>query len=87
MTGLKPFQNDDQALSIGGLEVENGTDAITLHGSLDIMRDEEGLKQAQALRDLLAGIVAALEVEGDLPQKATPAVAEQAVKKVKNPFG
>ncbi|HYC04563.1 MAG TPA: hypothetical protein VED40_14810 [Azospirillaceae bacterium] len=84
---FKPFQNDEQAVSVGGLEVENGTDRIALHGSLDIARDQTGLKQAKALRDLLAAIVTALEAEGDLPAKAAPQVEEGAVKKVKNPFG
>jgi len=83
---FKPFRNDDQALSVGGLEVENGTDRIALHGSLEIARDRTGLKQARALLELMTGIVAALEGDGDLPETAAPAAEAGAVRKVRNPF-
>ncbi len=47
MTTLKPFADDAASLSIGKLTIENGTDELSLYGSLDITRDQHGLAQAR----------------------------------------
>lgn len=70
MADMKPFADDDSAVSVGGLTIENGTDCISVSGSLDLARDKQGLGQARALRDLCGTIVTALEAEKDLPAKA-----------------
>ena len=78
-----PFADGTAVRTIGDLSFENGTDAIALHGSLDLTRDRGGLAQARALKATVDAIVAALEA-GDLPE----AVAEATVPAtgVKNPF-
>ena len=82
MTKLDPFADDAASTSIGKLTIENGTDQVTLYGSLDITRDQVGLLQARALKALLDQVVAVLEAT-PLPPKI-PAVAQ--AKTVKNPF-
>lgn len=82
---FKPFADDTAALTIGGLTVENGTDRISLSGSLDLARDRQGLDHARALRVALDGIIAALEAKKALPAKAAqPARAKTT--KAPNPF-
>jgi len=72
MVRFKPFQNDSQALNIGGLSVENGRQRISISGTQDLVADQEGLGRAMALPDALALIVAALGRQGNLPGKASP---------------
>ncbi|MCJ2044389.1 hypothetical protein MKK58_07545 [Methylobacterium sp. J-078] len=78
-----PFADDAAVQTIGGLSIENGTDRIALHGSLDITRDKAGLDRARALAATLAAIVAALEGE-PLPDAVAEAV--RPAETVKNPF-
>ena len=80
-----PFADDTAALTIGGMTVENGTDRITLSGSLDLARDRLGLDHAKALRDALDGVITALEAEKALPANATPPARVKATK-APNPF-
>ncbi len=49
MKTLTPFADDAVSIGIGELTVENGTDQVSLHGSLDITRDKQGLAHACAL--------------------------------------
>jgi hypothetical protein len=81
---FSPFRNESDALTVGGLNVENREDHISIYGALAITRDRTGLANAKALQSLLDRIVQELENGGDLP--ITVAAAEPAVK-VKNPFG
>jgi hypothetical protein len=82
---FKPFADDTAALTIGGLTIENGTDRVTLSGSLDLARDRQGLDHAKALQVALNGVIAALEAEKTLPAKAAqPARAKTT--KAPNPF-
>ena len=39
MTKLDPFADNATSISIGKLTIENGTDQVTLYGSLDITRE------------------------------------------------
>ena len=82
---FKPFADDAAALTIGGLTVENGTDRITLSGSLDIARDRQSLDQARALRAALEDIIAALAAEKDLPNRMEYPKPAAATRKP-NPF-
>ena len=40
---LIPFADDTASIGIGKLTVKNGTDCVSLGGSLDITRDKQGL--------------------------------------------
>ncbi len=64
------FADDVATLAVGGMSIENGTDRISLSGSLDIARDRQGLDHAKALRAALDGVIAALESEVILPTRA-----------------
>ena len=63
------------SLNLGGLTVETSIEQVSIWGDLDLRRDQVGLERARRLRDLLDGVVAALEREGaDLPAEA-PVIA------------
>ncbi len=81
---FEPFADDASVRSIGSLSIENGTDQIALHGSLDIGRDKAGLAQARKLKETFEAIVRALEA-GDLPEHVAEA-ADEPPRTVKNPF-
>jgi hypothetical protein len=83
MSQFEPFANDSQSQSVGDLTIENGTDKVSLYGSLNLTRDKAGLKQARALKAILDVAVRVLEQHSDLPDKL--AAAEPTVA-VKNPF-
>jgi hypothetical protein len=83
MKKFQPFANEAQSLSLGELTIENGTDKISIYGSLDMTRDQAGLKRARDLKALLDGVVKALEQDKALPDKPT---APEKPKQVKNPF-
>lgn len=81
---IKPFADDEGASSIGDLAIENGTAAVVISGSVEITRDQAGLKHARALKQLADGLVAELEA-GNAPQQfaaARPAGADV----IDNPF-
>ena len=79
---MKPYANESDVLQIGGLQVENRLDRITISGDIDLTRDAAGLADARALQSLLASVVAALEAAKDLPQRLPPPT----VQRVNNPF-
>ena len=83
MKTITPFANDSEVVSLGDLTIENGTDQVSLYGSLDMPKDKAGLKRAHALKAAVDAIVAALEAEKDLPDKIAPPEKPQ---QVKNPF-
>jgi hypothetical protein len=67
-----PF-HQPMSLALGDLTVETSMEQVSIYGDLDIRRDRVGLERARRLRDLLQGVVAALEREGaDLPAEAAP---------------
>lgn len=80
---MKPFADDSTSTTIGELAAENGANAITLAGSLEITRDKAGLKRAKALKTLVDAICQELEA-GDLPDNV--AVAAATTQDVANPF-
>ena len=61
--------------------IENRLDRVSLHGDLDLTRDQVGLEAARALKALVDAVLTALET-GPLPQQ----LPLPAVKTVKNPF-
>ena len=80
---MKPFADDAKVVTIEDLEIENGTSVISIHGSVQITRDKEGLRKAIALRDHAMAIAAALEGATDLPQ-SVPAPTKTIID---NPLG
>lgn len=79
---MKPYANEADVQRIGGLQMENRLDRITISGDIDLTRDAAGLSDARALQALLTQIVGALEAVPDLPHK----LAAPKVKKTSNPF-
>lgn len=84
---MRPFENDAEAVTIAGLSVENGTDQIAIHGSLEIKRDQQSLKQLDALMSVLSDVRATLLSFGDLPNVAAADADASSVDVVANPFG
>ena len=80
---FRPFAEDASAQTFAGFSIENGTQRIALHGSLDLTRDRAGLERARTLKSLFEAVVATLETE-DLPDSIPdePETAEP----VRNPF-
>ena len=84
---FKPYSNDDDVLNIQGdaLTLSNGTTRVVLNGTLELTRDQRGLKAALALKEAVDAIVASLQAQKNLPAKvedepdAKPGV-------VQNPF-
>ena len=80
------FQNESEARTINELNIENRLDRVSIHGSIDITHDVEGLALAVQLKEMLDGMVAVLSAEqaaGELPEKITLAATDE----VENPFG
>jgi hypothetical protein len=78
---ITPFANESDSMGIGGLTVENRNDRVSLYGSLDITRDQEGLVHAEKLKVLLDDIVSVMKAE-QLPDKISIKQAEE----IPNPF-
>ncbi len=83
MPEMKPFADDNAAIEVGDLKLENGRDRIACYGSLDLTRDKAGLALAQRLQAVLASVIQALEADTGLPDAIPPPKNRGAVK---NPF-
>ena len=79
---FKPFENGTESSAIYDLTLENQTDCVSLYGNLQITKDQDGLKTANALQAFINDVVAALEQEQELPEKVERAEAQE----VENPF-
>jgi hypothetical protein len=81
---ITPFADEAASTSVGDLTIENRLDRVSLYGSLDLTRDQQGLESARRLRALLEAIVKVLEGNGDrLPEKDQD---KPDVTRVPNPF-
>lgn len=74
------FHNESEVMMIRGenhdLNIENRFDRVSLYGSVEITRDQEGLTQVLRLKGIVDGMAAALSEEqrnGVLPARITPA--------------
>ena len=58
MTGntFKAFEDDVTVVGLDGLSIENGFDAVVLHGDIVIGKDEGSLEKLRALIRILQGI-------------------------------
>jgi hypothetical protein len=81
MAKFAPYDNEADVLTIGGLQVENRLDRITLSGDIDLTADQAGRADARALHQLLGAVVAALEAR-PLPDRLPPPARAT----VANPF-
>lgn len=79
---FKPYANEADVLRIGGLEIENRIDCVSLTGDVVLTKDQVGLAMAKELQSLVGRIVKALEAEKQLPES----VELKAAVTVKNPF-
>ena len=68
---FKAYANDADVLNIQGdaLSVTNGTTRVVISGTLELSRDQRGLKAALALKQALDSVVAALQAQADLPER------------------
>ena len=82
-TAPVPFAEGTSSSEIGGLTVENGTDAIALYGQASLTRDKDGLDKAHALLGFLQQVVHVLEADPALPATVAP---PKATGSRKNPF-
>ncbi|MGY2048481.1 hypothetical protein [Methylobacterium sp. JK268] len=82
---LTPFADDATAQTLGEFTIENGTERVVLHGSLELARDRRSLERARALKGILEAVVKALEAETTLPEEAPRQEAK--AESVRNPFG
>jgi hypothetical protein len=78
---IKPFRNESDCISLGGLTIENRLDRVSIFGSLDLTLDREGLAYARELKGVLELTLAEME-QAELPDKISTAAAET----VDNPF-
>ena len=82
MSCFTPYADEHDVMRIGGLEIGNRTDRISLTGDLVLTRDKAGLILAKELQALMDQVVSMLEAERRLPEK----VRIKPARKVKNPF-
>jgi hypothetical protein len=81
MRKFVPYKNESDVLDIGGLQIENRLDRVTVSGDVDLTADQAGLAHARALHRLLGDVLAALEAQA-LPARLPPPATES----VANPF-
>lgn len=79
---FKAFENGVESHAIHDLTLENQEDCVSIYGNLQITKDQQGLKAAQALQAYLNDIVAILEKQPNLPEK----IERQIEGEVENPF-
>ena len=82
LLSIDPFANEEEVITIEELLIENRLDLISIHGSVDITKDKQGLEYAFALKRQIDTIVESLKRE-DLPERIS---VENVTKEVKNPF-
>lgn len=79
--GFVPYANESDVLRIGGLEIENRIDRVSMTGDVVITKDKAGLALAKELQSLVGDIVKAFEADKQLPVtvelKATETVKNQ----------
>lgn len=62
------FGNESEVLWIGDMTLENRVDRISVYGSFSLTRDKEGLRLAEAMRDVLNEIIAKMN-SAELPEQ------------------
>lgn len=60
LLSIDPFANEEEVITIEELLIENRLDRISIHGSVDITKDKQGLEYAFALKRQIDTIVESL---------------------------
>ena len=79
---IDPFANEEEVITIQELTLENRLDKVSIHGSVDITKDQQGLEYAFALKRQIDTIVEYLKKQA-LPEKIS---IENVAKVVENLF-
>lgn len=79
---IDPYANEEDVIHIGALDIENRLDRISIHGSLELTKDKQGLEYAFSLKRQIDTIVEHLKKQA-LPEKIS---VENVAKAVNNPF-
>ncbi|WP_163121635.1 hypothetical protein [Acinetobacter portensis] len=79
---FKAFENGTESHSIHDLTIENDVDRVSIYGNLQVTKDQEGLKAAQALQAVINQLVQQLESEENLPEK----IQNKDEDEIENPF-
>lgn len=79
---IDPYANEEEVITIQELTLENRLDKVSIHGSVDITKDQQGLEYAFALKRQIDTIVEYLKKQS-LPEKID---VENVAKVVENPF-
>lgn len=82
MKKFLPFANEQDNLALDDLTIENRLDRLEIYGSLQITKDQTGLRLAKELKEIIDAAVHALEGETLPDQLPSPDI-----ERVKNPFG
>ena len=83
MSDFVPYADESEVLSLGELAIENRVDRLTLHGRVELTRDQQGLALARRLKAVLDAAVGVLEADENLPEAVRTLPADT----VRNPFG
>lgn len=76
------FGNEKESFDVGGLTIENRFDRISVYGSIDITKDNEGLKHALMLKRLIDAAIDEMKRDKNLPDRIFVRTAEIS----ENPF-
>ncbi|MDD5160459.1 MAG: hypothetical protein PHI47_10440 [Sulfuricurvum sp.] len=61
------YENDTDGFTTGNLLIQNGTDTITIEGTLNITKDKEGLEAVLKLKRAVDAAIDALKRDRNLP--------------------
>jgi hypothetical protein len=61
------FENETDGFTAGNLNIKNGTEMITIEGSLHISKDKQGLEAALKLKRAVDAAIDALKRDRNLP--------------------
>jgi hypothetical protein len=61
------FENETDGFTVGNLNIKNGTEMITIEGSLHISKDKQGLEAALKLKRAVDAAIDALKRDRNLP--------------------
>lgn len=82
MRAFMAYENETDSFLIDNLTVENRYDCISLYGSLDITKDEQGLEYALTLKRIIDASIDALKREKVLPAH----IQTKPAGNIENPF-
>lgn len=61
------YENDTDGFTTGNLSIKNGTEMITIEGSLNITKDKQGLESVLKLKRAVDAAIDALKRTRNLP--------------------